>query len=83
MEKVLVGIHVPSVKTKYDAFVPLDVAISELTAIISDAFYELTNGKYEVSNFEMLSLEESKMLLDPKLTLRDYCIEDGMQLFLI
>lgn len=83
MEKVLVGIHVPAVKTCSDVFVPLDVPISVVTAILSDGFRELTNGKYEVSKLEMLSLTEPRLLLNPNLTLRDYCIEDGMQLYLI
>lgn len=83
MEKVLVGIHVPAAKTRSDAFVPIDVPISVLTGILSDGFRELTNGKYEVSNLEMLSLNEPQLLLNPGLTLRDYCVEDGMQLYLI
>lgn len=83
MEKILVGIHVPAAKISSDAFVPLDVPISELTAVLADGFNELTNGKYEVSKLEMLSLKERKMLLNPSFTLRDYCVEDGMQLYLI
>ncbi len=83
MDKVLVGIHVPSVNANYDAFVPLDVPISELTAIISEGFSEITNGKYEVSTLEMLSLAEPKLLFNPNYTLRDYNIKDGMQLYLI
>jgi hypothetical protein len=83
MEKVLVGIHVPSVKSNCDAFVPLDVPVSELTEIIADGFRELTNGKYEVSGLEMLSLKEPALLLDPKHTLREYGVKDGMQLYLI
>ena len=83
MDKVLVGIHVPAARASSDAFLPLDVPISELTIIISDGFHELTNGKYEASKLEMLSLAEPSLLLDPKYTLSDYNIQDGMQLFLI
>ncbi len=83
MEKVLLGIRVPAVKAEYDAFVPLDVPVSELTEIIADGFRELTNGKYEVSGLEMLSLKEPALLLDPNQTLRDYGVRDGMQLYLI
>ena len=83
MDKVLLCIHVPSVKTSSDAFVPLDVPVAELTPILADGFRELSGGKYEVSKFEMLSLQDPKLLLDPRLTLRDYGVEDGMHLFLI
>lgn len=83
MDKVLVGIHVPSAKAVSDAFVPLDIQISELTVMLSDGFHELTNGKYEISNLEMLSLEDPRQLLNPLFTLRDYSVQDGMQLYLI
>lgn len=83
MDKVLVGIHVPSVKAISDAFVPLDLPISELTAMLADGFQELTNGKYEVSSLEMISLEDPRQLLNPLFTLRDYGVRDGMQLYLI
>lgn len=83
MDKILVCVHVPSVETTYDAFVPLDLPIAELTAIIADGFHDLTAGKYEVSKLEMLSLMEPRLLLDPKHSLRDYGVEDGMHLFMI
>ena len=83
MDKVLVAIHAPSASVCYDVFAPLDMPISELIAVISQAFHELTNGKYEISRNEILSLQSPNMLLNPRLTLRNYSIKDGMQLYLI
>ena len=83
MEKVLVGIHAASLGRRYDAFVPTDMQISRVIPVITDAIAELTYGKYESSGMELLSLQEPEALLDPSLTLDDYQIRDGMQLFLI
>lgn len=83
MEKVLVGIHAAGAGVKYDAFVPTDMQISQLAAIIANGISELTDGKYESSGFEMLSQKEPERLFDPSLTLEDYQVRDGMQLYLI
>ena len=83
MDKVLVAIHAPSVNVRYDAFVPLDVPVAELIQVISQACHDMTNGKYEISQVEILSLKSPDVLLNPRRTLREYNIQDGMQLYLI
>lgn len=83
MEKVLLGIHAAAIGLHYDAFVPTDVPISKLTTLIVNGITELTDGKYEPSGLELLSLQEPEYLFDPMLTLSDYQVRDGMQLFLI
>lgn len=83
MEKVLVGIHVSAMNLKYDTFVPLDMPIGQIIAIIASGVAELTNGKYESSGLEMISLKEPAKLLNPSLTLLDYQIKDGAQLYII
>ena len=83
MDKVLVAIHAPSVNVCYDAFIPLDIPVFELLPMISQALYDLTNGKYEISKHELLCLSSPNMLLNPKLTLGDYNVQDGMQLYII
>ena len=83
MEKVLVRICVPALQLEYDAFMPLDLMISRLTSIIAEGVGELTDGKYERSGQELLSLKEPEALLDPALTLNDYNVKDGAQFILL
>lgn len=104
MDTVLVGIHAPSIHQKYDAFVPLDVTIAELTETIVYGLKDVSNGRYAVTGLEMLSLEDATLLddrsidirisstqsftpqeapLNPKMTLRDYQVKDGMQLYVL
>ena len=83
MEKVLVGIHATAANVKYDSFIPGDMPISQLTTILANGISELTDGKYKSSGREMLSLKESTLPFNPNLTLDDYQVKNGMQLYLV
>lgn len=83
MTKVLIEIRVPAAGGNFDVFAPVDVPIRELNGIIANGIAELTNGKYVVSGSEQLCLKEPVGLLNPALTLQDYGIKNGMQVYLI
>ena len=83
MDKVLVEICIPAVGSRFDIFAPVDAPISELAGVIANGVVELTNGKYVASGCEHLCLTEPVGLLNPSLTLQDYGVKDGAQLFLI
>lgn len=83
MDKLLIGIFVPAINEHFDLFMPADVPINELKLIISNGIAELTNGKYIVSGYEQLCLKDDSAILNPSLTLHDYNIKNGIQLYLI
>lgn len=83
MNKVLVEVCVPATGDCFDTFVPTDVPIEGVTKVLADGVAELTDGKYVLSGWEQLCLKEPSGLLDPSLTLQDYGIKDGTQLYLI
>ena len=83
MNKILVKIFVPAVKDSFDMFVPADIQIQDVTRVIASGVVEITNGKYLTSGFEQLCLKEPAGLLNPSLTLVDYGVCDGTQLYLI
>ena len=83
MNKVLIEIYIPAIGEHFDIFVPVDVPIQELTVILADGISEITNGKYLSSKSEQLCTKEPAGILNPALTLQDYGIKDGMQLYLI
>lgn len=82
MNKVLVKVCVPAMGGSYDMFLPVDVPIRDVSRVMADGVTEITNGKYLTSEYEQLCQAPSG-LLNPSLTLEDYGIKDGMQLFLI
>ena len=83
MNKVLVEICVPAIGDHFDIFAPIDIPLQDVTKVIADGIVELTNEKYVTSGCELLCMKEPEGLLDPSLTLEDYGVKDGMQLYLI
>ena len=83
MEKILVGLFIPAVKLHMDLFVPQNSRIGVLTEILARGVADLSDGRYCVSGYELLSTREPDALLDPALTLADYGIQDGAQLILM
>ena len=83
MTKVLIAVCVPATGDNFDIFAPVDVPICELSSIVANGIGELTNGRYAVSGMEQLCLQAPAGLLDASLTLQDYGVKNGMQLYLI
>lgn len=83
MNKVLLEICVPAIDECFDIFAPVDVPIQELTVLISNGVEEITNGQYVASGSEQLCLKTPAGLLNPMLTLQDYGISNGMQLYFV
>jgi len=83
MNKILIKIYVPATGDSFDMFVPVDVPIQDVSRVMADGVSEITNGKYLVSGLEQLCMREPSGLLNPSLSLQDYGIRDGMQMYLI
>ena len=83
MNKVLVKICVPATGDNFDTFVPTDVPIQAVNRVLADGVVELTNGRYLSSGMEQLCRKAPQGVLNPALTLQDYGVQDGMQLYLI
>lgn len=83
MNKVLVEIHIPATGDHFEAFVPIDVQIRDITHVIVNGIVEITNGKYVASNCEQLCMKEPQGLLEPSLCLHDYGVKDGMHLYVV
>jgi len=83
MEKVLVGLYVPAAQERFDLFIPADLEIAALSKLLAEGVAELSNGRYNRSNLEMLLLTAPDILLNPAKTIADYGIRDGAQLVLL
>lgn len=83
MNKVLIELFIPAIGDHIDVFVPLDIPILDLTKVLIDGIVEITNGMYVPSNGESLCMKEPLGILNPSLTLYDYGIIDGTQLYLV
>lgn len=83
MHKVLIEIHIPASGDHFDTFTPVDVPIGVVAGVIAGGVAEITNGRYVTSGNERLCMKAPSGLLDPRLTLQDYGVKDGMQLYLV
>ena len=83
MNKVLIELVIPAIGDYVDVFVRVDVPIRDLTKVIIDGIVEITNGRYVTSNGEHLCMMEPMGMLNPKLSLFDYGVIDGTQLYLV
>ena len=83
MNKVLVELFIPAIADHVDVFVPVDIPIQDLTKVIIDGIVELTNGMYVPSHGEHLCMKEPTGILNPMLSLFDYGVIDGAQLYLV
>ena len=82
MAKILIGLYVPSIEEKFDVFVPDDLPIGELCALLADGLEQTTDGHYKASGNELLCLTGPDQLLSRTQTLYEYMVEDGDQLAL-
>lgn len=83
MDKLLIGLYVPAILEHFDLFAPPRLQVSVLTEILANSVSDLSNGRYTVSGREMLSTQDTSILLHPERCLADYGIEDGAQFILI
>lgn len=82
MKRILVCLYVPAIQEQYDLSIPTGMTVIEITKLLSEGVSELSNGHYQRSDLEMLTLKNPDILLHPDKTLEDYGIEDGSQLIL-
>ncbi len=83
MNKVFIEIYIPAIGEHYDIFVPVDIPIQDLTRVIINGIVEITNGRYVTSQSEHLCIKEPVGLLNPMLTLYDYGVIDGTEIYLV
>ena len=83
MNKVLVELHIPTIGEHFDILAPVDVPLDGLITVLVSGVVEVSNGKYVASGSEQLCTKSPEGRMDPLLTLQDYGIQDGTQLYLV
>ena len=82
MDKILIGLSVPSIEEHFDLFVPANLPIGQLSKLLTDGLAQMTNGYFQSSGRELLCLKDPNRLLAEDMTLEDYGIFNGDQLIL-
>lgn len=83
MSKVLVEIYLPAADKKYDVFIPLDSAMSNVTVLVGTVLSDLSDGKFKMSEDSLLCDAESGLIYNINMSVADLGIKNGAKLILI
>lgn len=77
MAHVIIRLYVPAINASYDLKIPLSLPILELVKLLGQAVENLSNGTYQSSGCEILSLKNKEQILYYDQTIQDYGIQNG------
>lgn len=83
MDYVIVYLYVPAINASYDLKIPLSLLILDLVKLLGQGVENLSNGEYQSSGCEILSLKNKEQILYYDQTLQDYGIQNGDMLLMI
>lgn len=82
MDKTLIRLYVPSIHQTYDVFVPNQIMIQSLVALLASTVENISMNEYMSSHEEILCNEKG-IVMDEKKYLLDYHIQNGDKMILI
>lgn len=83
MEKVMVVLEVPVLRQSYEMLLPQYVSIEMLLVLIVEAVCSVSGQIYQDSGQEFLCSKRHGRILDDRMTLQEYGIQNGEHLLLI
>lgn len=83
LEKVLVSVSIPSVAMNFDAFVPRDIATSDLTDLLVEAAQNYSHGYFFPTGREVVIHKDRMRVLAPDSDLSQYDVLNGDGLVLL
>ena len=78
--KVLVKLYVPTLEKKYALFLPAYRKIGEICSLIAKRLTEISNGYYQITNFEHLYNRNNGSMYNEALLLKNTNIRNGTEL---
>lgn len=78
--KVLVKLYVPTLEKKYELFLPSNRKIGEICSLIAKGLTEISNGYYQITNFEHLYNRNNGSMYNEALLLKNTNIRNGTEL---
>ncbi len=82
MNKVCVIVETPAITREDDMLLPDYLPIGVMIKLIADAVKDLSDGAFEPTGKELLCKKEDGSIMNPRFTLADYEVTDGMHLML-
>lgn len=83
MNRLLFDIYVPATQKSYDVAVPADMALGQITALISEAISQLSGSLYLSDSSSILCDRESGAILNINMSAWKLGLRNGSRLMLI
>lgn len=83
MDKILVEVYVPTLKTAYDMFLPADAMMFEVLALMKKAVFDLSGGKFLPDENTIICYRSNGAIININLSVFELDIHNGTKLMLI
>ena len=83
MDKVLVEVYVPTLRTSYDMFLPVNAMMHEVLKLIKKAVTELSNGRFIADEHTVICYRETGAIININLSVFELGIHNGSKLMVI
>lgn len=83
MSKILIELFVPSTNSSYDMFIPQDVQMCDILALMKKAISELSDGRFVADDNTLLCTREDGTILNINLSAYELEIQNSSKLMLI
>lgn len=83
MKKVLVELELPSVGTRFDAYVPAHVPLYQLMRLMAGTIGEISGGKFFPVRDTIFCDKETGAALDMDMNAQELCLHNGSCLLII
>ncbi|MDR0670869.1 MAG: EsaB/YukD family protein [Oscillospiraceae bacterium] len=83
MNKLLIEVYLPAAGRSFDVFIPPALPLCELTALISKALSELSEGLFVANESTVLCDRQTGDIVDARATAAEAGLYNGARLMLI
>lgn len=83
MNKIIVEIYVPIIGKAYDAFIPKNKKLYEVSSLLAKSISDLTGGLFAIGDDNILCEKDTGKVLDINLSVEELNLKNGSKLMLI
>ena len=83
MDKVLVEVYVPTLRTAYDMFLPVNAMMYDVVKLIMKAVSDLSNGKFVADENTIICYRGNGAIININMSVHELDIHNGTKLMLI
>ena len=83
MDKVLVEVYVPTLRTAYDMFLPVNAMMYDVVKLIMKAVSDLSGGKFVADENTIICYRGNGAIININMSVHELDIHNGTKLMLI